>query len=366
MRNLLLALLLLPLFSTRCCAEELYDQAGALTEAYRVEEALPGTGRDITGGLRLDGSYDARGALERLAEHVLQSVRDRLEGEKREALRLVLLPLLTALCACFVGGGEWSALLDRMSCCALSLLLAEGVDGLFAAAREALQQLSDYSRAVLPVLFTTAAVGGAAASAPARYAASCLALDVMMTASQRCILPMIYAYIALTVSLSLHENAVLQALQELCKWGVTTALSVLTLGFTAYLSLTGLIVGSADALAVKTARTILSKSLPVVGGLLSDSASVLLSAAQIVKNSVGVFALVAVCALCAGPLVLVLVKLLVFKTAAAASGFLPNSHIPKLVGGFGNAFGMLAGLLGAHTVLLFVSIYSGIRAAVPL
>ena len=120
----------------------------------------------------------------------------------------------------------------------------------------------------------------------------------MITMAQRVIIPCIYAYLALAISESLFGNSILQMLMNLTKWGITSMLTILTLGFGAYLSLTGLISGSADALAVKSARTVIARSLPIVGGILSDSASVFLSAAAIIRNSAGVFSLIAVCALC--------------------------------------------------------------------
>lgn len=365
MKKILCVLLLAPLFFIRCYADGLYEQAGELTHAYQVENSLPGPGRAISGELKLDGSYDTQGALERLWGYVIETARDKLTLELRTAASLVLLAMLCALGGAFCESSEILLTLDRIGCCAAALLLSGSLNGLLAEATDSLLQLSDYSRAALPVLFMSAAAGGAVVSASARYAAACLAMEMMITASQRLIVPLIYAFLALAISQSLYENSILQAVMNLCKWSVTTALTVLTLAFGAYLSLTGLITGSADALAVKTARTVLSKSLPIVGGLLSDSASILLTAAAVVKNSVGVFALIAVCALCAGPLVLFSVKLLAYKAASAAVGFLPGTHLPKLIGDFGTAFGMLTGLIGCNAALLFISIVSGIRAVSP-
>ena len=53
----------------------------------------------------------------------------------------------------------------------------------------------------------------------------------------------------------------------------------MTIAFTAYINLTGLISGSADAAAIRTAKTLISTVLPVVGGIASDASSAVLAAA---------------------------------------------------------------------------------------
>lgn len=186
-----------------------------------------------------------------------------------------------------------------------------------------------------------------------------------MTASQRLALPLVCLYIALAVSLSLFENSILRALLDVSKWALTTGMTVLTMAFGAYLSLTGLLAGSTDALALKATKTVLARSLPVVGGLLADSAGVLLSAASVVKNSLGVFSLVAVCALCVVPLTVYAAKLLVYRAVAACVGFLQEPRLPALLGRLAAAYGMLLGLIGCNACMLFLAVVSGIRASAP-
>ena len=127
------------------------------------------------------------------------------------------------------------------------------------------------------------------------------------------------------------------------------------------IGLSGIVSGSADAAAVKAAKTVLSSTLPVVGNILSDSASSLLAAASLIKNSAGIFCLIAVCAICAGPFALLAVKLLVFKAAAAVSSLGGSERYTRLLSGFGSVFAMLLGLVGCFGFMLFFSFLSGVR-----
>ena len=363
-REFFLLLLLCPLLLSGVHAEALYESIGEITGADALQNALPEEERGLGGTLTLDGSYDVGGAVARLGKAVRTRFSARLRAELGAAVPLLGIALVCALSSALVDTGEMRALIDRAGCCAAALLGTRSLDSLLESAREILERFSAWSTLGLPAVFTAAAASGAIASASARYAAACLALDVLMTLSQRLALPLVCLYIALAVSLSLCENSILQALLDVSRWAVTTGLTVLTMAFGGYLSLTGLLAGSADALALKATKTV-PRSLPVVGGLLSDSAGVLLSAASVVKNSLGVFALVSVCALCVVPLTLYAAKLLVYRAVAACVGFLREARLPALIGRLGTAFGMLLGLIGCNACMLFLAIVSGIRAAGP-
>ena len=146
------------------------------------------------------------------------------------------------------------------------------------------------------------------------------------------------------------------------RWCAVTAMTAVTLAFSAYMAISGVIAGSTDAIVVKTAKTVISSALPVVGGILSDSASLLLSAASFIRNTAGVFSLIGVCALCAGPFASLGVKMLLYKATAAAADILPGGRLSRLINEMGSAFGMLLSLVGCCGIMLFLSIMSGMRA----
>ncbi len=362
MKRLLCLLLLIPLFPSRAYAEEPKEDELLYAQLYGIEESLPEEERAISGEIKLDGSYDARGALARLWERVRAGLASQLRKELHFAGILVAISLLVglagALCLPQVGAEP----IEITACCAAALLLAGGMESVISQTVDALRLLSDFSKAALPAFFTSLALSGAAVSASAKYAALSFAMEVMISLSQSLILPLIRAFLAVTICASLFENPLLETVGRLSKWCAVTAMTVMTTAFGLYVSLTGVISGSADKTTVKATKTLIHTTLPVVGGILSDSAAALLAAAKLIRNSAGVFCLIAVCAICAGPFVVLSVKLLVFKAASAASDLTLGGRYAKLLGGIGSCFGMLLGLLGSYGIMLFLSVMSGIRA----
>lgn len=357
----LCVLLLLPV-SDRASAESLYEKAASLVGLDGLEAGLTEEEREIGGTLRGDGQYDASGALSRLWRRLLESLRDSLHSQLRFAAALIALCLFCALASALTKEKSAMGTVSLAACCAAAAWIAGDWDSGIAQATNTLTRLSDYSKAALPVVFTAAAAAGAPSSASVRYASACLALDVLMSAADRLILPLIYSYLSLAVSGSIFDNPVLRAVQRLVKWCCVTSMTVMTLAFGAYISLSGLVAGSADALAVKAARSVIAAALPVVGGILSDSAAALLSAAGAIRSTAGIFSLLAVCAICMGPFVFLSVKMLLLKAVGTLAEILPGGALSRLLEECSNAFAMLLGLVGCCGSILFLSLMAGMKA----
>jgi stage III sporulation protein AE len=362
-KKLVFFLLLLPMFSRICFAEDIEEVTARVTDIFQVESGLEEEERSVSGELQIDGSYDARGALGRLLERFRNDLRRELKQELRFGGILIAITLLCSLTTALCPGSKPPQYMELIACCAATLLLAGGLDGVIAQATDALGRLSAYSKTATPVFFTAVAASGGLVSASVKYAAVSFAMDVFMTISQRFILPLIHAYLAVSICAGLFENSMILTAGRVIKWCAITAMTVLTTAFVLYISLSGVISGSADAAAVKTTKTVISTTLPVVGGILSDSASAMLSAAAVIKNSAGVFSLIAVCAICVGPFAVLSVKMFVFRACAALSELACGGRYVKMLGNVGTAFGMLLGLVGSYGMMLFLSFMSGIRMA---
>lgn len=362
MKKIVILLMLLPLLSVNAYAEDIYTKAGEDYGTQAVEDAVPKSARGISGELRLDGSYDTQSALERLWKSLIERITSSIRAEIKTVLALIGISFACAVCGALCSDKTAEKMIGTAACTAVVFLTLNGAESVLKTAENVLTELSDYSRAALPVIFTASAASGAALSASSRYASVCLALDVMMSTARRIIIPIICTYLALSVSTAIFPEPFIRAVTQFTKKAGVTIMTVMTIAFSAYIGVTGLVSGSVDAVAVKTAKTVISTSLPVVGGIISDAASTVLSAASVVKNSVGVFSLIAVCAMCVGPFAVLSVKMALFKLSSAIAGTAPNGNLSQLLSNIGDAMGMLTGLVGCCAIMLFISVVSGIKA----
>lgn len=361
MRRVLLLLLLLPLFCGRAYAEGLTADAARIFDAAQMESGLSGDEREIGGSLGGEG-YDVGAALARLWRAFVGKLKERTRAELGFAARLTALTFLCAFACSLCEGEKARAMIELCGVSAAAALLVGGMDSLVAQTTGAVYRLSDYSKAALPAVYAAAAAGGGVNAAAVGYAGACLALDVMMSLSQKAVLPLIYANLSLTLADVTFPNPMLAAMGRLTKWAAKTILTWSTLAFTAWLGVSGLISAKADAAALKAARSVISGTLPVVGGILSDASAAVLSAASVVLGCMGAFGLVAVCAMCLGPFALLSVKGMLFKAVAAAAESVHSPRLQRLFAGIGGVVGLLMGLLGANALMLFLSLGAAMKA----
>ena len=187
---------------------------------------------------------------------------------------------------------------------------------------------------------------------------------VLMSLITKLLLPLVYGYIAACVAYAAVGNEGLKRIAGTLKWVVTSILTVVLLVFVGYLTVSGVIAGSTDAVTVKAAKFTMSSLVPVVGGILSDAAETVLAGAGILKNAVGVFGMLAVLCMCVAPFLQLGIHYLTYKVTSALSATVSSGRVAGLIDQIGGAFGLVLGMTGASALLLLISMVSAITAVV--
>ena len=222
-------------------------------------------------------------------------------------------------------------------------------------AEQTVEKLRDYSGLLLPVMSTALAVSGAPGTATALQGITVLFSRILMGSMMKYLFPCVYFYLVLGAAEAGLSNKLLSELRELVGWVVEKSLRIILYSFTAFLSLSGVISGKADALAVKATKAAISGMVPVVGSILSDASETLLAGASLVKHTAGVFGLVAVLAIAVVPFFRIAVQYLLMKCTAACAGTVGlDAHVSYLKH-ISTAMGYVLAMTGICTLLLLVS-----------
>ena len=137
---------------------------------------------------------------------------------------------------------------------------------------------------------------------------------------------------------------------------MTWSLKILLYAFTGYISVTGVVSGTADAAALKVAKMTISGMVPVVGGILSDASEAVLVGAGTVKNATGVYGMFAVMAMALAPFVKIAAHYLLLKGTAALCHIFSDKKASDLIGDYATALGFLLAMTGAGCLILMISI----------
>ena len=321
----------------------------------------PDETKDITGKLVTDGSYDHRGALNRLFNKTASAIEEAVRASVSQFTEILSLAVICALGVSFDHNGKSGRYISIIASCACILISMDPLTGVISSMENAVDNVKMYSNIALPSLFVASAAGGNIISGPAKFAAVSLSMDVITTAAANICKPLINAYLALGVSGQISDNELITNMTKFAKWAAITVMSVLMIAFTAYISLVGVISSTADAAAVKAAKTVISTSLPVVGGIISDAAAAVLSSASLIKASAGVFTLIASASICVIPFISCTVKMLIFKAVSAISDGLGIQKLAGTLNCIGTAIGLYCALLGSCGIMLFISISSALK-----
>lgn len=333
-----------------------------------LTEAAPEAAEDLLDIGDLSGpeglSQGAAGIAERLVEEVQGVLRQRLRG----AASILLVAVACGAVDGFTHGtgeGKTAVFLPMAGALAVTLLTAGSLEDLIGLGAETIRELNLFSKALLPTLAAATAASGAVSTATFQQVTTVFLADLLMELMDGLLIPLVYLYIgALAAGACLPENrlgAIAEALKKIITWMLTSSLLL----FTVYLSTVRVVAGAADGAAVKVAKAAISGAVPVVGGIIAEATETVLAGAGMLKNTIGVFGMLAILAACAYPFLQLGVQYLLYKLSAFLAAAVGAPGLCKLIDGLGGAFGLVLGMTGSCALLLLVSVLSSVAAVTP-
>lgn len=282
----------------------------------------------------------------------LERAKAALLGDFRRLLPAIAIPMATALLTRLLlkaknPGARIVQLIGRVAVIgALSSLFAEKT----AAARSLLSALARCADAFAPALTTLAAIGGSSAAATLTPLTALLTTLIEKGLAQWGV-ALSAAAAGVAIAGNLSERISLKRLYDLLsqttRWGAGTMMAA----FMGLLSVQGRIGWNRDTAAIRTARYAVENLIPVVGGNVSDSLDSLVSAAQSVRNALGVSGLAVAAFVCLEPMLQIAGFAMLVKLCAAVAEPAGDDALSALLTQFAGALEMLLIACVAATVL---------------
>lgn len=331
-----------------------------------LREALP----EEAGELLKDTEMSGTDALSQGVSGILNSLSGQMQGIARERLRGAVLVLLVALLCGVIDGagqgvGERLQLTPLVGALSVTMVSAGSLDTLIRLGADTIDSMSVFSKALLPTLAAATAAAGSLSTATVQQVTTVFFVDLLLELIHGLLLPLVYLYIGVLTAGAMLSNGQLNSIGEALKKGITWILSAALIVFTLYLSIVRVVSGSVDSAAVKVTKATISGAVPVVGSILSEASETVLAGAGMLKNTVGIFGMLAVLAICACPFLQLGLQYLLYKLSAFLAGTLGPPGLCRLIDGLAGAFGLVLGMTGACGVLLLISILSSIAAVIP-
>lgn len=222
-------------------------------------------------------------------------------------------------------------------------------------ASQTLEQLMNFMQALGPAYFLSVAFASGGTTATVFYQFILFFIYIVNFILQKLILPFVHIYVVLILVNNLSKEDFLSKLADLIKtiisWAMKTLLTVV-IGFNV---IQGLISPVLDSFR----HSLIGKAggaIPVVGGAVNAVTEVVIGSAVLIKNGIGVAALIVLAALCIIPVLKLVIFVLMYKLTAAAIQPISDKRMVESISGMGEGAALLLKIVAISAVLFMITI----------
>lgn len=184
-------------------------------------------------------------------------------------------------------------------------------------AEETIQQMSHFMVALLPLMLGLLATFGQVMSVTFFHPVIIFLIHISGIIMTSFIFPLLFLSALLIIVSHMNEKYQATYLADLFKSISVGTLGVFITVFLGVISVQGTATAIQDGVALKTTKFITGNFIPVIGRSFTDAADTILSAALLLKNTIGIIGLVIITCIAAFPALKIMVIAMMYKLAAA-------------------------------------------------
>ena len=162
---------------------------------------------------------------------------------------------------------------------------------------------------------------------------------------QDILIPIILIITSISIISKISDNLQVEKIAKFLKSSTAWFLGLILTIFVGVVSLEGTLASSVDGITAKTAKTIVSSAVPVVGKILGDVIDSVLGCGVILKNAVGFVGVIIIIGICILPILKLSVLTISYKLVASISEVIADAKIVKLLDQIADIFKILLAIL---------------------
>lgn len=247
----------------------------------------------------------------------------------------------TAFFACFT-------LMSAAAVNAFTVSLGYGMD--------VIKAMGAFITKLSPLLSVTLLSCGAVSSASVFHPVLSGAVYVITIVVEKCLMPLICFGAILSIAGNVSDQVQLSGFCRVVKSASRWIMTAVVTLFTGISAIYGFSAPALDAVGVKTAKFAVGTLVPVVGSFLSDTFETVVSGTRLMKNAVGVSGIIAVCVMCAIPILKIGVMQLMLRLTAAVVEPLTDKRISSMLWEISETVTTIFGMVIMTAVLFIINI----------
>ncbi len=299
-------------------------------------------------------NFDTKGILGRAAGYFLKEINSNIIVIIKVVIIGILCGLLKNLQDNFEG--ETSEIAFYACYLLMVSLIIVGFKDAIAVGQQAIYDMVGFMQALIPVLISLLVSTGNITSSAALYPVITMVVEVSGTILGAVMIPVVFLVAVLSIVGNISNKVPLSKLAGFIRTVSVWVMGVILTVFVAVVTIEANLGAAIDGVTGKTAKFAFSKSVPVVGQILSDAVETVLGCSLLIKNSVGIIGLLIVLSIVLVPLIKILALILIYKFAAVLVEPIADSRITSCLNDIGGTLTLLFSVVVSVGFMFIVAI----------
>ena len=362
-KRILMVLIIIMLFSPRVfaedSAEDFYIKQYEMSGMDSLSDSLPDDTEEFMKESGLDpksedflSSFTPRNVFSHIGEFLRSGAKTPIASG---GAILAIILISAALGSMEISGSAVQTALYATTLTAAAIITAP-VFGVVSACVEAMQGCAVFMTAFVPVFAAIVASSGKAVTSVSMSALLLGASQAVSYIANFVIVPMLGGYMSISLAASvspiISRSGIAEGIKKLAFW----IMSLMTTVFLGILSIQTAVNASADTLSLKTAKFIIGSSFPVAGAALSEALTTVTASMGMLKSTVGVYGVIACCAIFLPLLAELLIWRVVLSVVATVSDLFSLSQISALLRCVDTVMSVITGIILLTCAMFIISL----------
>lgn len=222
-------------------------------------------------------------------------------------------------------------------------------------ADEAIGQMVGLMQALTPVMLTLLVAMGNITTAALFKPVIMGSLAFLGTVLQNVVLPLFFLAAVLKLFNQVSGQFKLTRLAGLFEFAGKVSLGLVLTLFIGIMTVQGVTGGVTDGVMLRTAKYS-ADLIPVVGRYFKDAVELVASSGILLKNALGIAAIIALALICLGPLIKIFAMILIFRISAALVEPLGEQSLAESLQGMAQSLVSIFAVVASVTVMFFITV----------
>ena len=216
------------------------------------------------------------------------------------------------------------------------------------------QNLVGFMNSLIPILVSLMLYTGSIATTSILEPIILFMINFIGNLVQDILIPIILIITSISIISKISDKVQIEKISKFLKSSTIWFLGLVLTIFVGVVSLEGTLSSSVDGITAKTAKTLVSSAVPVVGKILGDVVDSVLGCGLILKNAVGFVGVIIIVGICILPILNLSVLTFSYKLVASISEVIADSKIVKLLDEISDIFKILLAILVSISFMVII------------